>query len=96
VCPPGTQRLTQQPANQTFDLLIEGGTVIDPAQTFTRSQIPVGDQERKIAEVSKDIPKSGPKGSFRKENRHAGIHRLTRIVMTASARHECDVTVTRA
>ena len=24
----------QQPANQTFDLLIEGGTVIDPAQNI--------------------------------------------------------------
>ena len=46
----------QQPANQTFDLLIEGGTVIDPAQNIHAS-LDVAIKNGKIAEVSKDIPK---------------------------------------
>ncbi len=46
----------QQPANQTFDLLIEGGTVIDPAQNI-HAPLDVAIKNGKIAEVSKDIPK---------------------------------------
>ena len=46
----------QQPANQTFDLLIEGGTVIDPAQNI-HALLDVAIKNGKIAEVSKDIPK---------------------------------------
>ena len=46
----------QQPANQTFDLLIEGGTVIDPAQNI-HALLDVAIKNGKIAEVSRDIPK---------------------------------------
>ncbi len=46
----------QQPANQTFDLLIEGGTVIDPSQKL-HAPLEVAIKDGKIAEVSKDIPK---------------------------------------
>src|SRR2546430_15979274 len=46
----------QQPANQTFDLHIEGGTVIDPAQNI-HAPLDVAIKNGKIAEVSKDIPK---------------------------------------
>jgi len=46
----------QQPANQTFDLLIEGGTVVDPSQKL-RAPLDVAIKDGKISEVSKDIPK---------------------------------------
>jgi dihydroorotase len=46
----------QQPANQTFDLLIEGGTIVDPSQKL-HAPLDVAIKDGKIAEVSKDIPK---------------------------------------
>jgi dihydroorotase len=46
----------QQPANQTFDLLIEGGTVVDPSQKL-HAVLDVAIKDGTIAEVSKDIPK---------------------------------------
>src|SRR6266404_4925586 len=56
-CPAGnTTASPQQPANQTFDLLIEGGTVIEPAQNI-HAPLDVAIKNGKIAEVSKDIPK---------------------------------------
>jgi dihydroorotase len=46
----------RQGANQTFDLLIEGGVVVDPSQKL-HAPLDVAIKDGKIAEVSKDIPK---------------------------------------
>jgi dihydroorotase len=46
----------QQNSNPTFDLLIEGGTVIDPANNL-HAPLDVAIKDGKIAEVSKNIPK---------------------------------------
>jgi dihydroorotase len=46
----------QQDPNQIFDLLIEGGTVIDPGQNLN-APLDVAVKDGKIAEVSKNIPK---------------------------------------
>ncbi len=46
----------QQNSNQTFDLLSEGGTVIDPSQNLL-APLDVAIKDGKIAEVSKSIPK---------------------------------------
>jgi dihydroorotase len=46
----------QQNSNQTFDLLIEGGTVIDPEQNLN-APLDVAVKDGKIAEVSRNIPK---------------------------------------
>ncbi len=46
----------QQDANQTFDLLIEGGTVIDPGQNL-HGPLDVAIKDGKILAVSKNIPK---------------------------------------
>lgn len=45
----------QQTGNQNFDLLIKGGTVIDPAQNL-HVPLDVAVRNGKIVEVSKDIP----------------------------------------
>src|SRR5438270_7912991 len=46
----------QQNSSQSFDLLIEGGTVIDPAQSL-HAPMDVAIKDGKIAEVSKNIAK---------------------------------------
>jgi dihydroorotase len=46
----------QQNPTQTFDLLIEGGTVVDPAQSL-HALMDVAIKDGKIAEVSKNIAK---------------------------------------
>jgi dihydroorotase len=51
-----TDASPQQNSNQTFDLLIEGGTVIDPGQNL-HALLDVAIKAGKIAEISKSIPK---------------------------------------
>ena len=46
----------QQAANPAFDLLIEGGTVVDPSQNL-HAPMDVAIKDGKIAEVSKNIPR---------------------------------------
>jgi dihydroorotase len=46
----------QQSTTPTFDLLIEGGTVVDPSQNL-HAAMDVAIKDGKIAEVSKSIPK---------------------------------------
>ena len=52
VSPPGQ---APEPGNPNFDLLIKGGTVIDPGQQL-HAQLDVAVKMGKIAEVSPDIP----------------------------------------
>ncbi|MCU1343665.1 MAG: Amidohydrolase, partial [Candidatus Acidoferrum typicum] len=46
----------QQSTTPTFDLLIEGGTVVDPSQNL-HAAMDVAIKDGKIAEVSKNIAK---------------------------------------
>src|ERR1700687_2059377 len=46
----------QQDSNPTFDLLIEGGTVVDPAQNL-HALLDVAIKDGKIQALAKDIPK---------------------------------------
>jgi|ERR1700682_1946319 len=74
-----------QNSNPTFDLLIEGGTVVDPAQNL-HAALDVAIKDGKIAEVSKNIAKERAlkvvPQKTRLSRRDSSIS--TRIVLTVS------------
>src|ERR1700730_3974951 len=75
----------QQNSSPIFDLLIEGGTVVDPAQNLHAS-LDVAIKDGKIAEVSKNIAKERAlkvvPQKTRLSRRDSSIS--TRIVLTVS------------
>ena len=64
----GGQRSPQQGADQRFDLLIQGGTVIDPAQGL-HGPMDVAVKDGKIAAIEKDIPANRAANVFSAKDR---------------------------
>jgi dihydroorotase len=91
----GAQQSPQQGADQRFDLLIQGGTVVDPAQGL-HGPLDVAVKDGKIAAVAKDIPASRAANVFSAKDRivtpgfiDAHVHCYEGVGRCANADHYC-------
>jgi dihydroorotase len=85
----------QQGADQRFDLLIQGGTVIDPGQGL-HGPLDVAVKDGKIAAVAKDIPPDRASNVFNVKDRivtpgfiDAHVHCYEGVGRCANADHYC-------
>ncbi len=84
-----------QPAQQRFDLLVQGGTVIDPAQGLHGS-LDVAVKDGKIAAVAQNIPASRAANVFNVKDRivtpgfiDAHVHCYEGVARCTNADHYC-------